>query len=257
MAGALVFGTSCSKYQQLLKSNDNEKKYQKALLYYEDEEYNRALQLFDQIIPVYRGTEKAEKIQYRYAYAYYNQEDYILASYYFKKFTKNFPNSEHAKECAYMAAYCKYLDSPKYSLDQTNTFEAIDELQLFINRYPNSERVDKCNELIDELRSKLEKKYFNIAKLYLQMSDYKAAIFAFDNVIEDYPDTEYREEILYLKVKANFQYAEKSIEQKKEERYINTIEAYETLEQAYPESEYLNKAREMYAMANKYLKQNQ
>lgn len=257
MAVVLIFGTSCSRYQQLLKSNDNEKKYKKALIYYEEGDYNRALQLFDQVIPIYKGTEKAEKIQYRYAYAYYKQEDYILASYYFKKFTKNFPNSDKAEECAYLGAYCKYLDSPKYSLDQTNTFEAIDELQLFINRYPQSERVDKCNELMDELRHKLERKYFEIARLYLKMSDYKASIFTFDNVIKDYPGTDYREEILFLKVRANYEFAERSIEEKKEERYINTIEAFESLEQAYPDSEHLNKAKDMQATAHKYLKQIQ
>ncbi len=124
---------SCSKYQKLLKGADNEAKYEAAIDYYEKDDYYRALQLFDPLIAVYRGTKKAETLYYYYAYCYYKQQDYILASYYFKRFVKNSPNSDKAEECVYLSAYCTYLDSPKYNLDQTNTYEAIKDLQLFIN----------------------------------------------------------------------------------------------------------------------------
>ncbi len=123
-----------------MKSDDFGLKYEKAMEYYDGEDYYRALNLFDQVIPFYRGTDKAEEIAYRYAYAYYHQGDFILASYYFDRFIKTFQTSDKTEECAYMKAYCKYLDSPEYNLDQTNTYAAIADLQLFINAYPESDK---------------------------------------------------------------------------------------------------------------------
>ena len=206
--------------------------------YYEKGDYLRALQLFDQLIPVVRGTDKAEKLYYSYAHCYYNQKDYILASYYFKQFVKNFPSSEYAEECYFKSAYCMYLDSPKYSLDQTNTYDALKELQLFLNMFPNSEKREECNKLIDDLRFKLQKKAFEIAKLYYKMEDYVAAIKAFENILKDYPDTEFKEDILYYIILSYYNYAELSIVSKKSERYQEAIEAYEKFNTFYPESKY-------------------
>lgn len=228
----------CSKYQKALKGSDNEKKYELAMAYYEKGDYLRALQLFDQLMPIVRGTDKSEKIHYAYAYCYFNQEDYILASYYFKQFVKNFPSSELAEECYFKSAYCMYLDSPKSSLDQTNTYDALKELQLFINMYPNSERREECNQLIDNLRFKLQTKAYDIAKLYYKMEDYVAALTAFENLLKDYPDTEYKEDILYYKILCYYHYAELSVESKKKERYQSTIDAYEKFNTFFPESEY-------------------
>jgi len=235
---AVIQLLACSKYQKTLKGSDNEKKYEMAMKYYEKGDYLRALQLFDQLLPIVRGTDKSEKLFYAYAYCYYNQEDYILASYYFKQFVRNFPNSELAEECYFKSAYCMYLDSPQYSLDQTNTYDALKELQLFINMYPESNKREECNQLIDDLRFKLQTKAFEIAKMYHKMEDYVAAITAFDNIIKDFPDTEYKEDILYYKILSYYQYAELSVFSKKKERYQATIEAYQKFNTIFPESDY-------------------
>lgn len=231
--------SSCTGYQKLLKSTDNEHKYEKAVEYYQKGDYYRAEQLFDQLLPVFRGTEKAEMIYYYTSYAYYEQKQYLLASYYFKRFSKNFPRSQYAEECSFMSAYCKYLDSPKASLDQTNTYEAINELQLFTNLYPESERVEECNRLIDELRDKLELKAFNIANLYYKMEEYKAAITSYENILEDFPGTEYREEILMNIFKSYYYYANNSVASKQEERFAEAMDAYDVFVTAYPESRYI------------------
>ena len=101
-----------------------------------------------------------------------------------------------SEEVAFMNAHCYYLESPSYSLDATNTYKAIGELQYFIDKYPNSERVDKCNSLIDNLRDKLENKAFHNAKLYYDREDFSR--FALNNVVNDFPDTDYREEAFFL-----------------------------------------------------------
>jgi outer membrane protein assembly factor BamD len=237
---------SCSKYNRLLKSDDYAKKLEMAIYYYEKTDYYRALQLFDDVIAVYRGKEQAEKIHYYYAYCYYGQEDYLIASYHFKNFSKIFPNSKYAEECLYMSAYCKYLDSPVYSLDQSSTYEAIKELQAFINFYPKSERVAEANKLIDDLRAKLAKKFFETAKLYYKIESYNAAQIAFNNVLKDFPETSFKEEILYYIVKSNYYLAKNSVESKKNERLNNVVTSYNNFVNVFPQSKYLNELQGMY-----------
>ncbi len=236
---------SCSQYQRLLKSDDYELKYKRALEYYEEEDYGRAINLLADIIPIYRGTAEAQRINYYFAMAHFKNREYTLASHYFKSYVNAFPQSEHAEEFLYLSAYCQYLESPRYSLDQTNTRQAIRELQNFINRYPASDRVADANELIDELRIKLEKKRFESGKLYLNISDYVAAATTFETMNNDFPDSQYREEAMYLTIKAYYEYAYNSIPQRQEERYNEVVSAYNAFVRRYPESQYREDATEM------------
>ncbi len=248
---------SCGKHQKLVKSTDNEAKYAAAVDYYEKKDYYRALQLFQQLINFYQGTEKAEKMQFYYAYCYYYQKDYVLASYYFKRFVTNYPRSAFAEESMFMNAYCYYLDSPVSSLDQTNTYTAIKELQLFINLYSSSPRVAEANDLIDKLRDKLQRKDLDIANLYLKMKLYEAAIYSYNNVLKEYPDTEYKEDILFSILKSNFNYAENSIFTKQTERYQSTLDAYNELVFQYPETKYLKDAKNMNRIAQSHVGVNE
>lgn len=249
----LIVFASCSKYQKLLKSTDNENKYEMAMSYYDAKDYYRAIQLFDQLQPFFRGTDRAETMAFYYANAHFEQKDYILASYYYRQFAKNFPNSKNAEQAAFMGAYCSYLDSPPSSLDQTVTNDAIKDLQLFINQYPKSEKVAQANKLIDELRFKLETKAYDIARLYFKMSDYKASVINFENLIKDFPDTRYRETAMFHIAKSYYYYAEKSVDKKKGERFQLSSEALDNFLANYPESSYAKEALEMQKDAQKQL----
>jgi outer membrane protein assembly factor BamD len=245
---------SCSKYSKIQKSQDFQYKYQKALEYYDRQDYYHAMSLFDQVMPFFRGTEEAEKIAYKYSYAYYYQKEYIMASYHFNRFAKTYPRNEKAEECAFMSAYCKYKESPIYRLDQTNTFDAIKELQLFLNAYPGSDSVDACNHLIDELRDKLQKKDFEIAKLYLKMEKYNSSIAAFKNILKKYPDTKFKEEILFYSIKAYYFYAHKSVKSKRLERYQEAKDVYQEFIRLYPDTKYKKDVEYMVSKVNRDLR---
>ena len=236
---------SCGKHQKLLKSSDNEAKYAAALDYYDKNDFYRALQLFQQLINFYQGTDKAEKMQFYYANCYYHQQDYLMASYYFKRFATNYPRSQYAEEAVFMNAYCYFLDSPPSSLDQTNTYTALTELQLFIDMYPNSTKVEEATKLIDGLRAKLQKKDLDVANLYLKMRLYDAAIKSYENILRDYPDTEFKEDILFNILKSNYNYAVNSIRTKQTERFQEALDAYNEFVFQYPESKYLKDANNM------------
>jgi outer membrane protein assembly factor BamD len=192
-----------------------------------------------------RATDKAQKIYYCYPYCYYNQKDYTLASYYFKRYSSNFPNTPEAEECTYMSAYCNYRMSPDIGLDQTSTYDAIKELQLFINMYPMSPKIPECNDLIDKLREKLELKDYRVAIMYFKMRDYSASIRSLNNILKEYPDTPHKEEILYFIFKSYHKYAKQSIEEKKKERDTKALTAYNEFIQQYPASKYLPEVNDL------------
>lgn len=238
---AMGLGGCKSRFEKLRASNNIQMKYLEAVKYYEQGKYTKASILFSDLLTRYRASAEAEDLMYYTAYTSYRMKDYISARYHFKTFAQNYPNSARAEECRFMSAYCFYLDSPRFNLDQENTRRAIDELQLFVNLYPNSERSAEAGELIQKLRDKLEKKAFENAKLYYNMGlpdDYRAAVIAFENVLKDYPDTRYAEEIEYLIIKSQYNFAENSRLHRQEERFNEAIDYYQSFMQSYPESKY-------------------
>ena len=72
------------------------------------------------------------------------------------------------------------------------------------------------------------------------MGDYQASITSFESLLDEYPDTDFKESILYSITKAYYTYAENSIYSKKGERYEKTIESYNNLLFLFPESGYLD-----------------
>lgn len=154
----VVLMTSCGEYQQLLKSNDYQLVYKKAIEYYNKGDYQRALNLLDGIRTIFTGTTRAQNIAYYRAFCNYNMKDYGTASALFKQFINLYPESSFAEECLFMMGFCDYKASPKPRLDQQVTDKALSEFQLYLNRYPNSMRKEKINGYMDEMRDKLSYK---------------------------------------------------------------------------------------------------
>lgn len=243
-----------SKFEQLQRSTDTAKKYQEALRLYNSGKYNKALILFDDLSQRFRGRDGAEDLAYYTAYTNYRLKDYTTARYLFKQFADTYPNSSKAEESRFISAYCYYLESPNYTLDQENTYRAIDALQLFINLYPKSERVEEASKLIGDLRDKLERKSFENAKLFYNIGgsgvdaqNYRSAVIAFKNSLRDFPDTKYAEEMEYLMVKSQQLYALNSLETKQEERLEEAIAYANEFEENHPESSKLKEIQQIKA----------
>ena len=247
--------TSCSKFTRLQKENDLDKKYEGALDYYDEEEYLKASILLEELIPLVRGTAKSENVLYYHAKATYMDSDFILANYYFNNFVKTFPNSQYAEECAFLSSLCMVKESPNYSLDQSETLNAIDGLQLFLDQYPTTNKKDTINSMIKDLRAKLELKAYEGARQYYHIRRYKSAVIALENALREYPDSRFREDMLYYIVAANYELATNSIDAKKEERLLDTIESYHNFADSYSSSEYLKQAEGWYDNALKALEE--
>jgi outer membrane protein assembly factor BamD len=250
-----VFFSSCSEYQKALKSEDVEVKFASATKMYDAGKYPKAIRLFEQIAPSYRGKPQAEKMFYMYAQSLYKTDQFYSAGYQFESFASSYPKSDKIEEASFLSAKCFTKLSPVFSLDQTDTYKAIDKLQNFIDVYPESTYLSEANVMVKLLREKIEKKFFEIAKQYNQISDYKASLVALDNFIIDFPGTPYKEKALYYKLDSSYNLAINSVASKVEERLIVAKAAYNSLIKFNANTEYKAKADEMLARIENDLKQ--
>ena len=244
---------SCNDYQKLLNSPENEvDKYNAAEEYYENGEFRRANALIEQIIPSYRGKPQGERLVFFFANSYFETRSYYSAAIQFENFIKSYPNSQRIQEAYFMEAKSYFMLSPLYTLDQDDTFTGIDKLQVFINRFPNSEYVAEALELMEQLQNKIEKKEFEVSKQYYTIRDYSSAIKSLDNFIADNPGTIFREEALYYRWLSQYEIAVNSIESRINERVTELERSLENFLRYYPDtifiddlSEKINNAKQL------------
>jgi outer membrane protein assembly factor BamD len=243
----VVFFCSCSEYQTALKSEDVAVKFDVATKLYDAGSYSKSIRLFEQLAPAYRGKPQGEKLFYMYAQACFKTKQYYLSGYQFDSFISGYPKSEKAEECAFLGAESYSKLSPVHSLDQVDTFKAIEKMQGFIDRYPNSAYIVEANAISKKLNEKIERKVYENALEYNRISNYKSAIIALDNFISDYPGTPYKEKALYYKLDSAYLLAINSIPSKMEERLITAKNSYNNLVKFKPNTEYKSKADVMLA----------
>ena len=251
-----VILTACSNFEKVRKMTDEKKKYAAAVKYFKKGQYDKASILFEELLPILTGTDQQEIATFYQDYCDYHTGSYETANFHFKRFAETFARSEYYEEAVYMSAYSLYKNSPDFNLDQSGTITAINELQSFINNNPDSKFRDEASDIIKSLRVKLERKGYEKAKLYLKTSAFnvatlKSAVIEINNFQKEYPDSNYNEEMAYLKVQAQYNLAKSTIESKQKERFDEAIKYYQLLVDKYPQSNFLRKAEKLYDVSMK------
>jgi outer membrane protein assembly factor BamD len=249
----------CSEFSRVQKSNNYDYKLSMAEQYFVKKKYNYAQQLFEELLPIYKGTEKAENMLYKYAYCAYYQADYQSAEGIFKQFIESFPRSEEVEEVDFMRAYCYYRESPKVELDQANTVKAMGAMQAFINMHPNSPRIKEATNIIDICRLKLEEKEEEAAQLYFNIgitdpNFFRAAGITYGQVLEDYPDSPKGDFYKLMIIKSYYEFAKISVEWKQKERYEQVETEYRDFVDRFPDSKLLPEAKRVYTLTQNSLK---
>ncbi|MDN4029753.1 MULTISPECIES: outer membrane protein assembly factor BamD [Chryseobacterium] len=240
-----VVASCVSKQERAMKSADKNLILKTANENFAKKKWKNALALYDRLPNLVAGTDDAPNVVFNSAYANYYDKNYRLAGNQFKNFAISFPQDKRREEAAYMSALCYYEGSMDYNLDQSTTQTAINELQDFLNNYPNSERSKNINTLIDELSYKLEFKAYENARQYYKMAEYKAANVAFENVLEDFPSTKLRPQIYDYIVKSRYELATKSIYDLKDERIESALSFTKQIEKEMPNTEVAKTALEI------------
>lgn len=230
--------SACNRQQDLaMKSADKDYILKVANENFENKKWTNALALYERLSNLVAGTDDAPNVVYNSAYANYYDKNYKLAGHQFKNFSVTFPQDPRAEDAAYMSALCFYEGSMDYNLDQTTTELAINELQNFLNNYPNSEKSKNINELIDELTYKLEFKAYENARQYYKMADYKAANVAFENVLYDFPSTKLSPQINEYILRSRYELAVNSIYDLKKDRIESAIAFAKQVERETPNTD--------------------
>lgn len=249
--------TSCSKFSKIQKSTDVEYKLKMADEYYAKKKYKLAVQLYEELFPAYKGSQKFEHLYYQYAYCYYYQHLYKDAENLFKGYLEVFPTSSKAEEVDYMRAYCFYKQSPKLELEQVNTVKAMNMMQTFINTHPGSPRIKEASDVIDKCYEKMEMKDYRSAHLYYNLGQYRAAALAFSDLINNFPTTTKGDEYKLMVVKSYYKFAQMSISDKQVERFEKVTGEYEDFIDRYPESKLLKSAEEYSKLSKKQINEIQ
>ena len=254
---SVTFVSCTSEFGKVLKSKDYEYQLKKADEYFYKKKYKQAEQLYIELFPVFKGTEKFEELYYKYAYCSYFQKNYADAENLFKGFLEVFPTSPKEEEIAFVQANSFYLQSPPVDLEQVNTIKAIGMMQTFINTHPGSSRIKNAIEIIDKSRAKLEVKEFKNASLYYKLQHYRAAGIAFTTLLNNYPESVKGDEYKLLIIKSYYQFAKLSVVEKQEERFEKVINEYNDFTDRYPDSKLLKEGLTYNNLSLNHIKQIQ
>ncbi|MCS5491590.1 outer membrane protein assembly factor BamD [Algoriphagus limi] len=254
---------SCGPFAKLEKSTNWEELYEGANKYYQEGEYNKAIILYDKVLPIIRGSEKAELADYNYAYCHFKTKRYIESAGYFNNFYRTYNRSPLAEEALFMHAYSLYLDSPDFNLDQQSSQEAVAAIQQFVTRYPGSDSYERALEMLEDLETRFERKAYEESQMYYRLKDglfpgdfYRACIVNFQNFAKDFPESEYNEELAYKLVEVSTGYAVNSVFSKKEER-LNDVFTYAlNFYRRYPDSKFTAEVKNYEAEAREELEEH-
>ena len=256
---AALLLSSCGEYNKLLKSTDYEYKYEAAKNYFAKGQYNRAATLLNELIAILKGTDKAEESLYMLGMSYYNQNDYQTAAQTFTQYYNVYPRGTFTELARFHAGKALYLDTPEPHLDQSGTYNAIQQLQMFLEYFPNSAKKDEAQNMIFALQDKLVMKEYLSAKLYYNLgnylgNNYESCVITAQNALKDYPYTNMREDLSILILRAKYEMAVFSVEDKREERYREAVDEYYAFKNEFPESKYMKDADRIFKEAQKILK---
>lgn len=258
---AAIAMTSCGEYQRVLKSNDPEYRLDFARRAFEEKKYTQCATALENVPTYFKGSEKAEEALYLLALANYENQDYETSGAYFKNYYTRYPKGKYAELARFFAGYGYYLDSPDPQLDQSGTLKAIQELQAFLDFFPRSDKVSIAQNAIFELQDKLTLKQLENAQLYYNLgtylgNNYESAIIVARNAIKDYPYSKYKEDLELLILKARYQEAKESVDEKKAERFAVVIDEYYSFINNWPDTPNRQEADNIFAIASRYAKTN-
>jgi len=247
---ALVLIPSCkSQYDALLNSSDSDEKYAAAFDYFNQGKYQKAARLFESLSTMTSGTSRDDTVQYYLGLSNYRFKDYYTAETNFLNYIASFPRSPFAVDARFLRIDCLYRSTLRYELDQTPTNTALAAILEYLRDEPDNIHYDVCQQMMDDLNSRLDRKAFENAKLYYKMEDYKAARVAFKNVLKEDSDNIFREDLLYYTAMSSYKYANLSVQTKQKERYLTFIDDYYNFISEYDTSTYSRELENCYKHA--------
>ncbi len=244
-------------YNRLMKSTSYTLMYTEGLRYYnmkkKGKDYNslanlrKAQTLFEAAVrsQAFSGSPQEDSLYYYLGDSYFLSKDFQMSQEIFDQFRRRYAVSSFVEEAEYKFAAGFYFLSPEPRHDQSITIRAMSAIAEFLGRYPDTRHREICEQRMEELRRKLYAKSYENARLYYTIGQYKAAVRALNNAIDEFPESPYREELMYLATRSAYLFARNSVPSQMTDRYLAMMDNYYNLISEYPETRYLREVERM------------
>ena len=168
--------------------------FNKALKLFYKGKYLRAKDKFEYIIMTDPGSKLANESQYYKGESLFQIKEYDEARITFEQYVRFTNNIEKIEISRYRICECAIYSTNSYQRDQRHTKRALEQLQMFLEDFPQSELVQDAEKAITELRIKLAEKDFEVGRLYLKLEEYESALIYFRSVLNNYYDTDFADD---------------------------------------------------------------
>jgi outer membrane protein assembly factor BamD len=222
--------------RQALVMTDARTQYESSLALYNQGKYDDAVLELQKLLFNYPGLSYIDSVDYYLGMAYAGQEDYHLGIAEFRHLISNFPSSQLIDDAQYMIGKCYFDAAPKaIGLDQSDTESAVKELTAYLEDYPTSDRLKDAELLLSKAIDKTVEKQFRSGRQYYRMGNRISARLYLEDVIKEYGESRFVPEALFILAKID----------QKEEKYVDARDKLNNLINAFPKSEFADKAAKL------------
>ena len=266
VAAMVMLLTGCAnEFNKVYKTTDIDYKYDYAKECFAMGKYTRAVLLLQDMVTMMKGRENGQECLYMLAMASYCGKDYETAAQYFKRYYTSYPKGKYAEMASFYVGQSLYMSTPEPRLDQSPTMQAIAAYQEYLDLFPNAMMKDEAHERLYELQDKLVEKELYSAKLYYDLgsyfgnctsggSNYEACIITAQNAIKDFPFSRKREDFAVLVMKSKYELAQRSVEERRLDRFRDAEDECYGFINEYPDSEYRKTAEKYIEVCKKHTK---
>ena len=168
----------------------------------DEEKYVKAQDEFKFILSRGTGTEYGDDAQFFLAESYFLNEQYILSIQEYENLTRKMAFSPFFEKARFRICEAFRIESPNYYNDQSYTEKALERYREFLDDFPDSEYSKTVSSSMDVLRNKLAKKIYETGILYMKMDEFEPARMSFNQVLDQYYDTDIIENVHYQIIKS-------------------------------------------------------
>lgn len=171
--------------------------YKSALEKLKNKNYEEAIYEFDEVERQHPYSAWARKAILMSSYASYKNRNFIRAEINLKRYINLYPASENTSYAQYLLGMCYFDQIIDDKRDQTSVKNALQTFKLILDRYPETSYAKDAYYKIIFLEDIIAAKELNVAKTYLSLKKYIAAIKRFKNIVNNYQSSSYIPESLH------------------------------------------------------------
>ncbi len=256
MIGVLALVAACAQKRDVVPAGTAEADkflYEKGEAAFKDRKWINAREYYRQIVDNYPQSQYRPDAKLAVGDTYIGEsttESLLLAVNEFREFLTFYPTHVRADYAQYRLGYAHTEQMLRPERDQSATREAVKELNLFVERYPNSQLMPEVQKLLRNAKDHLSEASYRVGFHYYRVKWYHGAIDRFREVIVSDPEYTGRDAVYFYLAESLMREAERMQAQAPDQAAAKRAEAlpyYERLLKEFEQSEYLERSQKRIA----------